>query len=213
MNTHIYEQLKQYFPQFDDELQKVLANKAIIKTFASDDALMRSGQYLKSTMLITKGRVKLYANGADGESYFMYFLEPGQACAMSFICALRNKTSELEAIATEETEAILIPLGMMDTLMTQHKTWYYFVLDNYRSRFQELLEALRSVAFHGMDERLEFYLHKQYKHTGQATLQLTHEAIANDLNSSRVVISRLLKQMEHDGKIKLLRNTIVLLDK
>lgn len=213
MNSFIYHELNKHFPLFDESLKQDISSKAISKTFAADETIMHSGQYLKSTMLITKGRVKVYANGLDGEAYFMYFLEPGQACAMSFICAAQHKTSELEAVAVEETEAVLIPIEMMDTLMTTHKNWYYFVLDNYRSRFQELLDALRSVAFHGMDERLEFYLLKQYEHSGSNTLQLTHEAIANDLNSSRVVISRLLKQMEHSGKIKLLRNAIVLLNK
>ncbi len=169
---------------------------------------MRSGQYLKSTMLVTKGRVKLFTNGEDGEEFFMYYLEPGQACALSFVCAARNKKSDLEAIAIEDVEAIMIPIELMDDLMIKHKSWYYFVIESYRNRYQEVLDALRSVAFHGMDERLEYYLIKQKNSFQNKTLNLTHEQIANDLNSSRVVISRLLKQMENKGKVKLLRNAI-----
>jgi CRP/FNR family transcriptional regulator len=200
--------LNTYYPQFDEDLKQYIATKALVKEFKSGDEMMRSGQYLKSTMLVTKGRVKLFTNGEDGEEFFMYYLEPGQACALSFVCASRNKKSDLEAIAIEDVEAIMIPIELMDDLMIKHKSWYYFVIESYRNRYQEVLDALRSVAFHGMDERLEYYLIKQKNSFQSKTLHLTHEQIANDLNSSRVVISRLLKQMENDGKVKLLRNAI-----
>ncbi len=204
----ILELLNTHYPQFDEALKNTIAKNASIKHFKSGDEMMRSGQYLKSTMLVTKGMVKLFTNGEDGGEFFMYYLEPGQACALSFVCAARNKKSDLEAIAMEDVEAILIPITLMDDLMVNHKNWYYFVIESYRTRYQELLEALRSVAFTGMDERLEYYLIKQQKAFQSNTLNLTHEQIANDLNSSRVVISRLLKQMENKGKVKLLRNVI-----
>ena len=206
--NNILELLNKYYPQFDEDLKQYIASKALVKEFKSGDEMMRSGQYLKSTMLVTKGRVKLFTNGEDGEEFFMYYLEPGQACALSFVCAARNKKSDLEAIAIEDVEAIMIPMELMDDLMIKHKSWYYFVIESYRNRYQEVLDALRSVAFHGMDERLEYYLIKQKNSFQNKTLNLTHEQIANDLNSSRVVISRLLKQMENNGKVKLLRNEI-----
>jgi CRP/FNR family transcriptional regulator len=98
----------------------------------------------------------------------------------------------------------------MDDFMTKYKSWYYFVVESYRKRYQELLDALRSVAFHSMDERLEYYLIRQKNSINSSVLNLTHEQIARDLNSSRVVISRLLKQMEVKGKVKLNRNSIEL---
>ena len=208
MMNNILELLNKYYPQFDEDLKQYIASKALVKEFKSGDEMMRSGQYLKSTMLVTKGRVKLFTNGEDGEDFFMYYLEPGQACALSFVCAARNKKSDLEAVAIEDVEAIMIPIELMDDLMIKHKSWYYFVIESYRNRYQEVLDALRSVAFHGMDERLEYYLIKQKNSFQNKTLNLTHEQIANDLNSSRVVISRLLKQMENNGKVKLLRNEI-----
>lgn len=206
--NNILELLNKYYPQFDEDLKQYISSKATIKEFKAGEEMMRSGQYLKSTMLVTKGRVKLFTNGEDGEEFFMYYLEPGQACALSFVCAARNKKSDLEAIAIEDVQAIMIPIELMDDLMIKHKIWYYFVIESYRNRYQEVLDALRSVAFHGMDERLEYYLIKQKNSFQNKTLNLTHEQIANDLNSSRVVISRLLKQMENNGKVKLLRNAI-----
>ncbi|MCG9880236.1 MAG: Crp/Fnr family transcriptional regulator, partial [Bacteroidia bacterium] len=139
------------------------------------------------------------------------YLEAGQACALSFVCAQKNKRSDLDAIVMEDTEAILIPIELMDEMMVKNKSWYYFVLDTYRSRFRELLDVIRSVAFHSMDERLAYYLVKQKNAFNSNIISITHEQIANDLNSSRVVISRLLKQMEAQGKVKLHRNAVELL--
>jgi CRP/FNR family transcriptional regulator len=140
----------------------------------------------------------------------MYFLEPGNACALSLICAAKNEKSQMLAEVIEETEVILIPLELMDTLMKNHRSWYYFVLDSYRNRFEELLQVIDHIAFKKMDDRLEHYLANQAETLNTQQLQLTHQQIANDLNSSREVISRLLKNMEKSGKLSLLRNAIQL---
>ena len=206
----IQQSIEQLFPQFEEALKTEIVKHATLKKFTQGEVIMRSGEALKYTLLVTEGRIKIYTDGEEGEDYFMYFLEPGQACAMSFICAARNKKSELEAIASEDGEAIMIPIDIMDSFMVKYRSWYYFVLESYRSRFQELLDALRSVAFHSMDERIEYYLVKQKNVYGTDVLHLTHEQIATDLNTSRVVVSRLLKQMESAGKLKLHRNSIEL---
>ena len=162
-------------------------------------------------MLITKGLIKLVAEGDEGEEYFMYYLEPGQACALSFVCSEKSRKIDLDAVVKEETEVIQLPVELMDELMIKNKSWYYVVMDNYRSRFRELLDVIRSVAFHNMDERLEYYLLRQKNSSGSSTIHLTHEQIATDLNSSRVVISRLLKQLEQKGKVKLHRFSLEIL--
>jgi CRP/FNR family transcriptional regulator len=159
-------------------------------------------------LLIASGKVKLYREGQDGEEAYIYTLQAGNACALSMICNTRQQTSEIMAMAMEETVAIMIPIQLMDNLMQQYKSWYYFVIDNYRSRFEELLTVLDSVIFKGMDERLEFYLKNQIKARGTKELPMTHMEIANDLNTSREVVSRLLKKMEQDKKIKLFRSHI-----
>jgi CRP/FNR family transcriptional regulator len=126
------------------------------------------------------------------------------------ICATKHEKSQMLAEAIEDTEVIAIPLELMDNLMKNHRSWYYFVLDTYRTRFEELLNVIDHIAFKSMDERLEFYLTNQAEKLGTTTLNLTHQQIANDLNSSREVISRLLKNMEKNGRVSLLRNAIML---
>ena len=144
-------------------------------------------------------------------AFLMYYLGPGQACAISMICAIQSETSEITAIAEADTEVLLIPVQLMDNLMNQYKSWYQFVIQTYRSRFDELITVVDNIAFHNMDERLEFYLKRQVKNSGKNIIETSHQQIADDLNSSREVISRLLKKMEQRKLVKLNRNMIELL--
>lgn len=209
MTTTMYtpEELMRFFPLFDKDLADFLAEIGEVRTFPEGEIMMKTGQYFKAAMLIVKGRVKLYREGEDGNEFFMYFLETGNACALSMICATRNQASGIMAVAMEETEVIMIPIQYMDQLMTTYKSWYYFVLETYRSRFEELLIVIDNIAFKNMDERLEWYLKQQAAKLGKQ-LHLTHQQIANDLNSSREVISRLLKKMEKNQRLNLHRNHI-----
>jgi CRP/FNR family transcriptional regulator, anaerobic regulatory protein len=206
-NMYSPSELMRFFPAFDKGLAEYLSSIGEVRTFKEGEMLMRTGQYFKYMMLVVHGRVKLYREGEDGNEFFMYFLEPGQACALSMICAARNLASAVLAVATEETEVVQIPITAMETLMTTHRNWYHFVLESYRSRFEELLSLIDNIAFKNMDERLLWYLDRQASTLGK-TLNLTHQQIADDLNSSREVISRLLKKMEKNGKLALGRNAI-----
>jgi len=204
------EELQKIFPKFDTKLAAFVASISERKTFDEGEIMMKTGQYFKAAMLIISGKVKLYRESDDGSEFFMYFLEAGNACALSMICATRNQASEIMATAVEETEVLMIPIRYMDELMTQHKGWYYFVLETYRSRFEELLVVIDNIAFKNMDERLEWYLKQQAVKLGKQ-LSLTHQQIANDLSSSREVISRLLKKMERNQMVVLHRNSIEVL--
>ncbi len=210
MKDRIHQLLRESYPSFDRELQEIVASNGSLKTYKAGEQIIRPGQYFQSSMLIAKGRVKLYREGDDGNEFFMYFLEPGNACALSMICATKHEKSQMLAEAIEDTEVIAIPLELMDNLMKNYRSWYYFVLETYRNRFEELLQVIDHIAFKSMDERLSYYLLNQADKLGLRDLQLTHQQIANDLNSSREVISRLLKNMERNGKVTLLRNTIEL---
>ena len=204
------QELMRMFPLFDKDLAEYLSSIAESKTFSEGTIMMKTGQYFRTAMLVVSGRVKLYREGEDGSEFFMYFLEGGNACALSMICATRNQTSQIMAVADEETEVLMIPIQYMDELMTKYKSWYYFVLETYRNRFEELLGVIDNIAFKNMDERLEWYLKRRVEKFGN-NLVLTHQQIANDLNSSREVISRLLKKMEKNEMLKLHRNSIEML--
>ncbi|WP_257657069.1 Crp/Fnr family transcriptional regulator [Parapedobacter lycopersici] len=210
--TDIHDILATRFSQFEPGLRNALTAVCSVRTFPAGEQLMQPGQYFKSTMLIVEGLVKVYRQGEEGGEFFVYHLEPGSACALSIICATKQERSEVLATAVEDTTALLVPIAMMDDLMREYKTWYYFVLETYRSRFEELLEVIDHIAFKSMDERLEYHLKKLSRQSGSNELYTTHQQIASDLGSSREVISRLLKKMEQHGKVALQRNAIQLLD-
>lgn len=205
------DQLKVLFPQFEQELLDALEANGTVKVFKPDELLMRTGQYFKSTVLILDGLVKLYREDDEGGEFFMYHLESGNACALSMICATKNETSTVLAKAITETTVLMVPLHLMDQWMKQYRSWYYFVLETYRTRFEELLQTIDQIAFRALDERLEFYLKKNQRALKTNMLNISHQEIANELNSSREVISRLLKKMEQKGMVALHRNQVELL--
>ena len=201
---------KQLFPQFEPELVDLIEKNAVERSFSAGDVIMRTGQYIKSTTLVLEGQIKIYRENPDGGEFLMYYLSPGQACAVSMICAIQSQTSEIMAQAEEDTEVLMIPIQLMDDMMNKYKTWYQFVIQTYRSRFDELLSVVDNIAFRNMDERLEFYLKRFADKSAKKIIELSHQQIADDLNSSREVISRLLKKMEQRNLVKLHRNMIEL---
>jgi CRP/FNR family transcriptional regulator, anaerobic regulatory protein len=204
--------IKQYFPSFNTDLIKDIELNASIKTFNEGEILMRSGQYIKHTVLVTKGKIKIYREGEDGGEFFMYYLLPGQACAISMICATKHEKSQITAKVVEDAELVMVPLELMDKWMMQHRSWYEFVIDTYRNRFDEVLTVIDSIAFRAMDERLQLYLKRQQDACKSSDIKISHQEIANDLNTSREVVSRLLKKMEQRGMITLHRSFITLLN-
>lgn len=198
------------FPSFDKKLLNEIELHAAFREVKAGEVLIRKGQYIRHTMLLIRGRIKIYRNDDEGGEFFMYHLQPGQACAVSMVCASHAEASEVTAIAIEDSTLLFVPLRMMQQWMAEYKNWYEFVVNTYRDRFEELLNVIDQVAFRSMDERLEFYLKRQAKQTGLTVVQLSHQQIAVDLNSTREVISRLLKKMEQRGMIRLNRNLIEL---
>lgn len=200
-------ELRSIYPLFDEALSDKLLSISQEVSYEPDQLIMRPGQFFRSALLILEGRVKLYREGSEGEEFFLYYLEPGSACALSMICAAKNEASALKAMAVSPVRALAIPIHHMDELMREHRQWYYFVLETYRNRFDELLQVIDQVVFHSMDEKLEFYLKRQFGIFGDH-FPVTHQQIADDLNSSREVISRLLKKLESNGLIRISRNEI-----
>ena len=171
--------IKKIFPSFSTELVNEIETNATIHSFETDTIIIRTGQYIKNTVLVTKGKIKIYREDENGGEFFMYHLQPGQACAISMICATKNEKSQIMAKVIEDVELIMVPLPLMDKWMMEHRSWYEFVIDTYRSRFEEVLEVIDNIAFRAMDERLEFYLKRHADVCGCKELKLSHQEIAS----------------------------------
>ena len=195
------DQLINLFPNLEDGLYEAILEHAEIKEIPAGTPLLKVGQNIRSTMMVVEGTVKLYQEDEEGDEYFMYYISPGQACAVSMVCSFQAEQSQVLAKALTNVTLLTIPIKYMDEWLSKFKSWHYFVIKTYRTRFEELLKTVNEVAFKNMDERLEFYLKQQVEKFG-TTLKLTHQEIATDLNSSREVISRLMKKMEENGRLK-----------
>ena len=196
------------FNSFSVNLVQTIEQNAINKTFEKDEILMKTGQYIKSTILLLRGKIKIYREDENGNEFFMYYLNPGQACAISMICAAKMETSQVMAKVVETADVAMIPIQLMNELMANHKTWYEFVIETYKVRFEEILTVVDQIAFSNMDERLEFYLKRVVNNNQSNLISISHQEIANDINTSREVVSRLLKKMEQKQWLKLNRNSI-----
>lgn len=196
------------FPSFSKLLLSDIDKHATTHEFSAGSILMTTGQTIKASVLVLSGKIKVYREGEDGGEFLMYYIYPGQACAISMICAAKNEASQIMAKVDEDAKLLMIPLPLMDKWMLEHRSWYEFVLGTYRTRFDDILEVVDNIAFKSMDERLEFHLKRLVTAKKSRFINYSHQEIATELNTSREVVSRLLKKMEQLGKVKLNRNQI-----
>ena len=199
------------FENFADDLQKSILDEGKVIEVEEGDVLIRSGDPIRNTMLVVDGRIKIYREDEAGNEYLLYYLEPGSACAISIMCALQQEESKITAIAETHSTLISIPFEFIGKWMEIYPTWNAFIIRTYRARFDELLLTIDHIAFRKMDERLVFYLKQKTEGRGNQ-IAISHQEIANDLNSAREVISRLLKKLEQLGAVKLERNLIHIID-
>lgn len=199
------------FPDLEEPLRQELQEKGRVLQVPAGTVLLQTGQNIRNTIIVLEGLVKLYREDDQGDEFFMYHLEPGDSCALSLICDRTHRASAVTAKAVTDATLLVVPLEHTENWIRQYRTWYHFVVSTYRKRYEELLETIDSIAFRNLDERLEFYLRRHRDTLKTNVLQITNTEIAQELNSSREVISRLMKKLSEDGKVRLLKNGIEVL--
>jgi len=197
---------------FENELLEEISKIGQIKEIGPGENLIEIGAKINYMPLLLEGAIKILREDDHGEELLLYFLERGDTCALTLNCCLGNVKSEIRATTETKTRVILIPITKMDEWMRKYKTWQNFILESYQSRMKEMLAAIDTIAFLNMDERILKYLRDKAMVNQNEEIQTTHQRIAYDLHTSRVVVSRLLKKLELDQKIKLYRNSIRVLE-
>lgn len=194
----------------EDALLNEMAAVAKLRETATDEIIVHVGDHLQMIPIVIEGSIKISREKEDGEEILLYYIEGGDTCAMSLQCCTRKIDSQIKATSMEPSLLLMFPSEYMERWLDQYKTWRQFILDSYHTRMLELMESIDAIAFMNLDQRLLKYLSDQAKILGSLEIHLTHQQVADDLHSSRVVISRLLKQLETKGEIKLARNKIIL---
>ncbi|HEY5690852.1 MAG TPA: Crp/Fnr family transcriptional regulator [Cyclobacteriaceae bacterium] len=193
---------------FEPDLIAELEEKGKYLKLSAGEALMEVGQTVRIMPIILSGTIKVSRIDDEGKELLLYYVNANESCAMSFTCCMQHRPSEIKAEADDEVEIIALPVSVMDEWLVKYATWKNFVMKTIQDRFNELLKSIDQIAFQKLDERLVHYLKEKSKVTGSAVINLSHEQIANELATSRVVVSRLLKKLENDKKLILYRNQI-----
>ena len=207
------EKLKEaYHFIFEDNLIYEIHKSGQLKEFKAGQMIIDFGDYVKSMPLLLEGAIKVLREDGDGDELLLYFLERGDTCAMTLNCCLGTTKSEIRAVAERDTSLIMIPIEKMEEWTAKYKCWRNFVSESYHTRLTEMLDTIHTIAFLNMDERIMKYLQDKAKINQDEIVSSTHQQIAYDLHTSRVVVSRILKKLEIEGKITLNRNQIEVLN-
>lgn len=200
-----------YAGVFEKDLIQEIAKVAIYRKVEAGGILIDFGQYINSMPLLLKGAIKVLREDEEGDELLLYFIEKGDTCAFSLSCCLGHTKSEIRAIAEVDSELLMIPVQKMEEWMGTYRSWRNFVLISYQSRLNEMLDTIDTVAFRKLDARLIQYLREKSRIAESDTISITHQEIAQELYTSRVVVSRLLKALELQNKIRMQRNSIQVL--
>jgi len=196
---------------FEPALLQEIQQFGTIQHFKEGDLVMDYGKYIRMVPIILRGTVKVLRKDEDGNEILLYYLSSNESCSMAYSCCIEAKKSEVKAIAEDDVELVAIPHIKLDEWLCRYTSWKNYIMRSFNERFIELLKSIESIAFHKLDERLIAYLKDKQRITGSAVIRVSHHLIADELATSRVVISRLLKQLENRKQIILYRNEIKLL--
>jgi CRP/FNR family transcriptional regulator len=197
---------------FEEELLNEIQKVGIHKKFAVNSTIIEMEDYITSMPLLLKGAIKILSEDEKGEELVLYYLEKGDTSAITLSCCLGQIKSKRRAIAETDVALIMLPKRKMEDWLYKYKSWQSFILQSYQNSVNELLEAVDTIAFLKMDERIFKYLKDKAMVTHNDVLSVTHKEISEDLHTSRVVVSRLLKKLENQEKIQLFRNSIRVLE-
>ncbi len=207
----IKEKIETTYPyQFEDELLNEIAELGSLVEFKANDVMIDLNQFIKGMPILLKGAIKIMREDFDEGELLLYFLEKGDTCAMTMACCLGDKQSKIRAVAETDGELVMIPIVKMDEWLAKYASWRRFIFDSYNNRMDEMLVAIDNLAFNDMNERLKKYLLDVASINNGNVVNKTHQEIAYELNTSRVVISRLLKALEKEGFLQLNRNVITI---
>ena len=197
---------------FEPQLLEEIREVGQLKECKAGETLMEIGNYIRSMPLLLSGAIKILREDEEGEELLLYYLERGETCSVTMACCMGQTKSEIRAITETDARMVMVPVQKMEEWMAKYKGWRSYVFESYHNRLNELLHTVDSIAFKNLDQRLVEYLRKKSEVTKDNSIHSTHQEIAHDLHTSRVVVSRLLKKLEKLKKLKLHRNHIQLLE-
>lgn len=202
---------KVYSSVFEPALLKELGEKSITFSASAGQSLIKTGQHITVVPLMLNGTLKVSRENEDGQELVLYYVRPGEGCAMTFSCGMMSQPSQVKGTAEEDLAMLCVPVAVMEEWMQKYSSWKKFVMGTIVNEYMDIIKSLDDVTFKKTDERLVKYLKEKSKLTHSSLINLSHQQIADELGTNRVVISRLLKRLENENRLLLYRNQIKLL--
>ena len=192
-------------------LEQELEANSIRKTLPADTILLQENTYIRSIPIVLSGSIRVMRQDDEGREILLYYIKPGESCIMSFLAGIHEDTSKVRAVVEEEAEVLFVPVAKASEWIRQFPEWTDFIFKLYHQRFEELLSVVNAIAFQQLDQRIMELLKKKVQIYQSSQIAITHQQLAEELGTTREVISRLLKQMEKKAMIRLSRNKITVL--
>lgn len=212
MDTQIQTRLKTLFDSFESDFQDECLASGLVKAFREETQILSPGQKVDWIPMVLQGSIRVLRDDPSGKEILLYYIQPGESCVMSILAMNRQQESQVRAIATSETQLLLLPVEAFKRWAKDYHSWNEFVLELYTTRFEELIQVVNELAFSRVDQRLAEFLQKRVQIEQSQTILATHQQIADELGTAREVVSRLLKAMEQSGRVKLGRGKIIWLE-
>lgn len=181
------------------------------RIYHEGETIIQDNSVIRSIPIVKSGAIRVMRMDEEGKEIFLYYIKPGESCIMSFLGGMHHERSKIKAVAEEESEILYVPVENLPVLLKEYPEWLDYIFRLYHKRFEELLEVVNEVAFKKMDQRILSFLNDKKLLTGRADIHITHQQLAEELGTARVVVSRLLKQLESEGVVSLGRSKITLL--
>lgn len=195
----------------DPDFKKEIAESRDLKLFPAGTVILDIDSYVNYIPLVMSGSVKVVRTEEDGREILLYYLTPGESCISSILSGLTQDTSKVKAVVEEDAEILMLSLVKAKEWLTKYPEWSTFVFELYHKRFEDLVTMVNSIAFQKVDARILYLLNQKSQLYKSKELSVTHQQLADELGITREAVSRVLKQIETEGKIKLSRNKITLM--
>jgi len=208
---HMHAPLDHLKALFEPALITELHQFGLFRSFREGDLIVDYGKYIRMMPFVLSGTIKVLRKDESGRELLLYYLSQNESCSMAYTCCLEARKSEVKAVAEDDVEIVGIPHSKLDEWLCTYPSWRHYIIRSFNERFSELLKTVESIAFHKLDQRLSDYLREKERLAQSKLIRVSHQEIAEDLATSRVVVSRLLKQLENEGKLLLYRSEIRLL--
>lgn len=202
-----------YWGKLSDSERDYLKQNTIIRSYAKGAFLKNSGVSCLGMIYVLSGSVRTLMISEEGREITLFRLNPGDSCILSASCVLTQVSFKTEMIATEETRILIVNSGVYAKLMKQNVNVKCFSYELATERSSSVIWVLQQIIFAKFDQRLARFLLSLCEKSGKNEITMTKESIAQEVNTAREVVSRMLRQFADDGLIKMNQKTITVLDK